>query len=179
MTWFRAFDKTSWELRFWRKTNLRFNQDEYGMARIKYVSWFKDMCLRFSRCDAAQRFCNLILLTSGIFIMLDFKDKVLDDVVYKPKREKASLDMLESNKKAQDTLFYNRFNANSRPLRSIDNFINFLMSPEAIENVTDFIGAPEAATATDDIMNGLDTWMSDEDKKMIQYYKRNRARDTH
>jgi hypothetical protein len=68
-------------------------------------------------------------------------------------------------------MYTNRFGAYSSPTRSMDEFVSFISSKTALEETFEYLAAPEAIRATDDIMNGLDSWMSSEDRRIVDYYK--------
>eukprot|EP00178_Gracilaria_changii_P011412 TRINITY_DN32534_c0_g1_i2.p1 TRINITY_DN32534_c0_g1~~TRINITY_DN32534_c0_g1_i2.p1 ORF type:complete len:115 (+),score=23.39 TRINITY_DN32534_c0_g1_i2:2-346(+) len=73
----------------------------------------------------------------------------------------------------QNQLFQNRFGANSQPMRSIDDALLLVSNAKVIANTMDFIGNQTAQDNTKDIMGGLDGWMTDNDRNLIQIQKAN------
>ena len=69
-------------------------------------------------------------------------------------------------------MFVNRYGAYSNPTRSMEEFIDFIGSKDALESAFDYMAAPEAIKASADVMDGLDTWMSSEDRNVVEYYKK-------
>lgn len=65
----------------------------------------------------------------------------------------------------------NRFGAPTRPLRSLDDMIAFLSGSETYNDLADFTSYSQSTDVNKDQMLGLDSWMSEEDSKMMQYYK--------
>jgi len=79
----------------------------------------------------------------------------------------------------KDSLYFNKFGAPSRPNRSMDNFLLFLESGEAIEHAIDWISYESCTDINDDQQKGLDGWMSEEDSKMLDYYREAKSRSSH
>lgn len=85
--------------------------------------------------------------------------------------------MVESSYEAQELvdeqkLYINRFGVASNPLRSMDDLMAFIGNQTAFDNTINYISFDESIAATDDVMKGLDSWMSSEDRNMVEYYKR-------
>jgi len=68
-------------------------------------------------------------------------------------------------------LWYNRFNVASRPLTSVDDFMTFIASESTLNGAFEYIGYDGTVSAYEDYQAGLDGIASDEDKKMLAYYK--------
>lgn len=54
----------------------------------------------------------------------------------------------------------------------MEDFMTYIGGSTPLDQTFDFLSAPEAAAATDDIAEGLDTWMSPEDRNIVEYYKK-------
>lgn len=78
---------------------------------------------------------------------------------------------LERDAAAKEILFYNKFGAPTRPLRSLDDLITFLAGSATFDQLADFISYSSAMDINMDMQKGLDSWMSDEDSKMLAYYQ--------
>ena len=67
-------------------------------------------------------------------------------------------------------MYQNRMNAPSRPSRSIQDMMTFLASGECINRTVTFISFEGATKINNDQQLGLDSWMTDEDTKILDYY---------
>lgn len=56
------------------------------------------------------------------------------------KEEKKRLEDEKNNKGARDSLWYNRFNVPSRPLRSVEDFMTFIASEDSLDRAFEYIG---------------------------------------
>jgi hypothetical protein len=79
----------------------------------------------------------------------------------------------------KNRMFVNRFGANTQPLRSIEELLGFITAENLLDSTMDYVGHPDASDNTDDYQKGLDSWMSDEDKKMILYFQRRKNAGGH
>lgn len=70
-----------------------------------------------------------------------------------------------------DKLFYNKFGGPTRPHRNLENLLIFLAGSITYEQLGDFISYGVGMDINMDMQKGLDSWMSTEDRKMLQYYK--------
>jgi hypothetical protein len=77
----------------------------------------------------------------------------------------------ENDIKARQTLFYNRMGAPTRPHRSLEEILIFLAGSKTFDDLSDFASFETASNINTDQQKGLDSWMSDEDYKMLDYYK--------
>lgn len=66
----------------------------------------------------------------------------------------------------------NRFGAFSNPTRSLEELMLFISSPTALDEALDYISFDQAIEVTSDVMAGLDSAMSSEDRNMVAYYKK-------
>ena len=92
----------------------------------------------------------------------------------KEEEEKAKADQ-EANK----ILWYNRFNVPARPTQSIDAFMSLLASESNLNRVFDYMDCPNTVSAYEDYKGGLDAIASDEDRKMLDYYKESLKHKSH
>merc|ERR1712039_844367 len=79
---------------------------------------------------------------------------------------------LKEEEELRNRMFLNRFGANTQPLRSIEELLGFITAETLLDSTMDYVGHPDASENTDDYQKGLDSWMSDEDRKMVQYFQR-------
>jgi hypothetical protein len=98
------------------------------------------------------------------------KSEYYDPVYVAPKKEKQRLAEIESEKEAKAKLYQNRMNAPSRPSRSIEDMMAFINSVESINRAITFISYTGASDINNDQQAGLDSWMTDEDAKILDYY---------
>lgn len=77
------------------------------------------------------------------------------------KAEKKRLEDEKNDKEARDTLWYNRFNVASRPIRSIQNFMTFIASEKTLNEAFEYIGYKGTVEAYEDYQAGLDGIASD------------------
>ena len=93
--------------------------------------------------------------------------------------EKKRIEDEKNNKIARETLWYNRFNVASRPIRSVEDFMNFIASVESLNRAFEYIGYVGTVSAYEDYQQGLDGIASDEDRKMLDYYKESLKHKSH
>lgn len=79
--------------------------------------------------------------------------------------------IIAKDEEAKGKLFYNRFGAPSRPHRNLDDLLTFLAGSATLDQLADFVSYNTAMEINMDIQKGLDSWMSEEDKKMLHYYQ--------
>jgi hypothetical protein len=109
-----------------RKQNLYFNQDDIGMYKFKSVLRWKDFIFRVTRNEGVLRGFNFFFGFASIGSLLYLKGTYYDPVYAEPKRlvEQKKLEQLDVEAKSK--LFYNRFQAPSRPHRNLEDIIAFL-----------------------------------------------------
>ena len=93
--------------------------------------------------------------------------------------EKKRLQDEKNDKEAYDNLWFNRFNVPSRPNRSIENFMTFLASEKMMDRAFEYIAYDGTVRAYEDYQEGLDGIASDEDRKMLDYYKESLKHKSH
>jgi hypothetical protein len=93
--------------------------------------------------------------------------------------EKKRLEDEKNNKAARDSLWFNRFNVASRPLRSVEDFMTFIASEHTLNQAFEYIGYEGTVNAYEDYQQGLDGIASEEDKKMLDYYKESLKHKSH
>mgnify|MGYP006976765947 FL=1 len=86
---------------------------------------------------------------------------------------------LERDNIAKQTLFFNKFGAPTRPLRSLDDLITFLAGSWTYDQLADFVSYNAGMDINMDMQKGLDSWMGEEDKKMLQYYQATLKKPSH
>ena len=70
-------------------------------------------------------------------------------------------------------------NAPSRPTRSIGDMMTSLVSAKSINRAITFISYDGATSVNADQQKGLDSWMTDEDSKMLDYYLEAQKKKSH
>jgi MoaA/NifB/PqqE/SkfB family radical SAM enzyme len=96
-----------------------------------------------------------------LFSISYIKSEFYDPIYTAPKIEAARLQEIEDNKMAKQKLYQNRVNAPSRPTRSINDVMTFLVSAESINRAITFISYDGSADINSDQQKGLDSWMTD------------------
>lgn len=56
-------------------------------------------------------------------------------------------------------------------MRSLDDMITFLAGSGTYDQLADFVSYNAGMDINMDMQKGLDSWMGDEDKKMLKYYQ--------
>jgi len=169
--WYKYFDKETWEVRLFRHQNLLYNQDDLGMFRNKFILRWKDFFFRMARSEANIRGGMFWIVTGQISIALYLKSTYYDPAYVIPAQEKAAKDLEEKDAYARTVLFYNKFGAPTRPLRSLDDMIAFLGGSKTIDELADFVSYDTAMDNNGDMQKGLDSWMDDRDKDMLRQYQ--------
>jgi len=95
------------------------------------------------------------------------------------KQEKKRLEDDKNNQKATETLWFNRFGAVSRPNRSIENMMTLLASEKTLDAVFEYIAYQGTVSAYEDFRKGLDGIATEEDRKMLDYYKESLKHKSH
>lgn len=80
--------------------------------------------------------------------------------------------ILVNDEAAAKVLFYNRFGAPSRPLRSLEDMMAFLSGSATYDQLADFASYNHAMDVNQDQQAGLDSWMTENDKNMLKYYQK-------
>lgn len=171
MSWFKTFNKKTWELRVFRSVNLKFLHDEIGGTKAMYQNWWKDAVWKVFRTHEAARSFNIwFILALGLaYGNATARETTPEEIeAARVAREK----LLQEEEEIKNRMFVNRFGANTQPLRSIEELLEFITTETLLDNTMDYVGHPDASENTDDYQKGLDSWMSDEDRKMVQYFQR-------
>ena len=139
-----------------------------------YNNFWKDALWKIFRTNEALRSYNLWLFSG---LILAYSAATTRDLTAAEKEaEKARREqVLTEEEEIKNRMFVNRFGANTQPLRSIEELLEFITTETLLDNTMDYVGHPDASDVTDDYQKGLDSWMSDEDKKMVKYYQRSKA----
>ena len=103
------------------------------------------------------------------------KEKELAPIKAQKKKEEDE----KNDKLARDTLWYNRFNVAARPLRSVENFMTFIASEATLNRAFEYMGYEGTVNAYEDYQQGLDGIASQEDCKMLEYYKESLKHKSH
>lgn len=72
------------------------------------------------------------------------------------KAEKKRVDDEKNDKVARESLWYNRFDVPSRPLRSVEDFMTFIVSEASLNRAFEYIGYEGTVNAYEDYQSGLD-----------------------
>ena len=65
----------------------------------------------------------------------------------------------------------NRFGIATNPAESFELFTQFITNGLAIEGLGDFNSSISAQKISNDLVEGLDSWMPDEDRRLMAYNK--------
>lgn len=167
--WFKYFNKSSWAIRLWRGYNLKFKANDSGMGSNVYQHYFKIMVLKVWRTEGAVRLFNITTLFSLVFIKIyhDSKNAVEAERQKKDQDEKQTQnDIVDYLKRLQ----INRYGAPTNPGHSMDDFLYFIANNEAINDLGDINAVPEFQRVSSDLINGLDSWMGEDDRNLLAYY---------
>mmetsp|Transcript_49365 Transcript_49365/g.56864 ORF Transcript_49365/g.56864 Transcript_49365/m.56864 type:complete len:180 (-) Transcript_49365:206-745(-) len=170
--WYKYFKKESWKLRMFRKANLKYNQDDYGLFRFKFVLRWKDFLFRLARTEGALRGSNWFIGLGLINVGVWAKSTYYDPTFTEPKKRLAAKDLEERDAEAKKKLFFNKFGAPTRPVRTLDDMIIFLAGSWSFDQLADFISYTTAMDTNNDMQKGLDSWMGEEDAKMLDAYQK-------
>lgn len=170
--WYRYFQKESWNLRMYRKANLKYNQDDLGLFKYKFILRWKDFLFRLSRTEGALR-GNLVFIGIGaINVLIWAKSTYYDPKYVVPKQQAAAKELEERDNVAKQTLFFNKFGAPTRPIKSLDDMMVFLAGSWTYDQLADFISYSTAMDINMDMQKGLDSWMGEDDSKMLEAYQK-------
>ncbi|KAL4431891.1 hypothetical protein ABPG74_012703 [Tetrahymena malaccensis] len=169
--WYKYFSKQSWNLRIWRKANLKYNQDDFGMLQPKYVARFGDFRYRLVRTEGALRGC-MFFVGFGCFSIINYLYGRYGYIINESSQKRAAQDLIDNDLAAEKVLFKNRVGAPTRPLRSLDDMMTFLSGSATYDQLADYASYNHAMDVNQDQQAGLDSWMSEKDKNMVKYYQR-------
>lgn len=100
---------------------------------------------------------------------LYLKSNYYDPVYTAPKLAEAKRKEEEIDKKARETLLYNNLGVPTRPTRSMNDFLTFIASTEAINKNFDYI--TYGLSLNSDQVKGLDSYSSENDERMLELLK--------
>jgi len=84
------------------------------------------------------------------------KYELIDKHNEEAKRIEKERQEAENDRKARETLFYNNFGAPTKPTRSMDNFMTFIASSQAIDKNSEFL--TYGLGINSDQLKGLDSY---------------------
>ena len=138
--WYSTFNKETWQLRTFRKQNLKFNSDDVGMYKIKFLTKWKEFIFRLARTEGSLRGCMGFIGFGMLPVVLMMKAKYYDPKYIHPKKAIDAANMKIIDAKAKEVLFYNNFGAPTRPHRNMDEMMAFLNGSETYDSLFEFIG---------------------------------------
>lgn len=141
------------------------------MYRHKYIRPWKDLALKMARSETNVRCFSMFFGFGLINVLLYVKAHYYDPAYTAPKKIKQAEEIEALDNKAREILFYNKFGAPTRPLRSLDDVMAFLGGSKTFDDLADFLSYNSAMDMNTDMQNGLDSWMSDQDKGMLDQYR--------
>ena len=68
-------------------------------------------------------------------------------------------------------MWFNRFGVPTRPSRSIEDFMVMITSENTLDKFFKYIDCNTTVSIYEDYQQGLDGAVSDEDRKILSYYK--------
>lgn len=165
--WYKHFNKESWKIRIWRGANMKFKANELGMTNKFFNNYFKLTLLKIFRTDGALR--GFVFLT--LPIMIGFKS--LYDRQYEEANrlaaEKEERETIISDRKRMEKFYKSRFGVATNPAQSLEIFIDFLSNGTAIAELSELNIVKDGITINEDFRDGLDTWIGEEDEKLVEY----------
>ena len=141
------------------------------MMRNKYVLPWKDLVFRLGRAEGTLRGFNFFYFMGTLGALSYLKGEYYDPVFTAPKKAKEAEELEALDARAREMLFYNRFGAPTRPTRSMDEMMAFLAGSKTFDDLADFLSYDGSMSVNTDALNGLDSWMSDQDKTMMSAYR--------
>ena len=153
MSWFKTFNKRTWELRVFRSVNLKYAQDEIGGAKCMHNNWWKDAVWKVFKTNEAVRAYNMWFASACILAYLNYTTREpTEEEVQAAKLARQKL--LEDEEAIKNKMFVNRFGVNTQPLRSIEDMLEFITTETLLDNTMDYVGHPDASEITDDYQKG-------------------------
>ena len=142
-----------------------------------YMAHFQAFILKVARTEAAVRSFNLVLLIGSIKSYLYLTKKSPEQIALEEKEaeEKNQRELEQERVEYRQKLFINRYGAPTKPTRSVDDLITFASYRAAIDDAIDYMSLNETTKTMYDLERGLDTWLSEEDRKMMIYAKKFKA----
>lgn len=89
------------------------------------------------------------------------KYELIDKHTEEQRRIEKERQEAENDRKARETLFYNNLGAPTKPTRSMEEFMTFIASSEAIEKNSEYLSY--GLTINSDQLNGLDSYSTEND----------------
>ena len=175
--WYRYFSKKNWRMRLWRSYNLKFDSNEFGISSLVYLAHIQAFIMKLARTEAPVRTLNVFLFF-GLFKTYSYLSAQDPEEVAKREKEIADKEKLEGDaerKVYRSKLFINRYDAPTKPTQSIEDLIEFTSFKTAMDDAIDYMSLNEAGKNLHDFGRGLDTWLGDEDRKMMLYAKEFKA----
>lgn len=167
--WYRYLKKSSYAIRLWRTQNLKYKGNEYGMTSNMFLHYFTMTILKVWRSENFLRFLNAGVVVSLIMIK-NYYDSFTAEERKRKKDEQANKEKNEELISYLDTLQINRYGIATNPGYSVEDFLAFVVNGKAIDDLAQINDVPEFQKVSFDLEQGLDTWIGDEDRKLLKYY---------
>jgi len=170
-------------MRIWRGINLRFAFDDYGMGRFRFNARWKDYLFRLFGSEMAVRQFNIYLLVGlGPALVYLLSSEPDHDAIAKKAADVKSINynlQIEAQVEVMNTIWKNRYGVNSAPTRDTDDMMTFLENGEMLNRTLTFIEVPEAIEQNLDMAKGLDSWMTENDRGLVDGYIRHKEHSHH
>ena len=169
--WYKYFNKESYQVRLFRGYNLKYNTNENGMAHSFLTNFIKMRNLQLWRSEGPLRTFNMLSFVAvcSIYGYFNRHRAARQEQEKKDAAKQLEGDELEDYMKVLET---NRYGYATNPKSSVDDFLYFIANGRAMEDIGKLNDVPEFKKVIDDHMNGLDTWIADDDRLIIEYYNK-------
>ncbi len=172
--WFKYFNKEDWNLRMWKVYNLKFDANVYGATRNVYIAQVQGLLFKIFRGEGVYRFVKFWTTLSSILIYMALTEKSAAIKAAQEEAKEKIASELERQKYFKE-LKLNRYNKPTYPFTSMDSFMNFVTNGEAIKNTLLFGSDLYASRLQDDHAKGLDSWLSESDRALIEFPEQNKG----
>lgn len=166
--WYRHFNKQSWQFRLWRKNNLTFKFNDNGIGSNFVAGRIGQQIQAIWGTDQAQRVFNLVF-AAGVIGLAGF----LNEQIFGEKNRLKQKEQEERVKREQTeqlkNFSKNRFGVATNPAESFEIFTQFITNGQAIEELGEFNSSADAQKISSDLIEGLDSWMPAEDRRLLAY----------
>ncbi len=175
--WFKYFHKGNWNLRIWRTYNLKFDANEFGFGKHMHLAHLQAFIMKIARTEAPVRTFNIFLLLGSLKAYSYLTQKSPEQIAKEEREaeEQNQRELEQERAEYREKLFLNRYQSPTKPTRSVDDLITFAGYRAAIDDAIDYMSLNETTKTLHDFERGLDTWLGEEDRKMMLYAKKFKA----
>ncbi len=168
--WYKTFNKQSWQVRLWRKNNLTFKYNDNGIGSNFHSGKIGQQIQAIWGTEQSHRVFNFVFAVGFLGLGSYLYELFNGESNRKKEKEQEAL-ILKEQKEQLNNFRQNRFGVATNPAESFELFTQFITNGLAIEALGDFNSSVSAQKISNDLVEGLDSWIPEEDRRLMAYNK--------